>query len=101
MVIFITLGALFTLMSTTGQMQNTGPKASRPKYLMYRNVSVHAGKYRLGDGLPSLLLGQSHGDSGYVLYDDRPHHLSRMNWTRAVDMQQGEKPSAFTGKRSR
>lgn len=65
-VIIITLGALIPLLFTRGQIQNTGPEASRPGYLMHTNVSVHAGKYRLGDRSSFCYVRVSHKGSGYA-----------------------------------
>ena len=92
---FITLGALFPLLSTIGKMQNTGPEASRPEYLMYRNANVHAGEYSLDDVSSFCWVRVN------VLYDHHTHYLSRVNWTCDTAMQWGEKSPAFTGKESR
>lgn len=54
-----------------GQIGNTGPEASRPRYLMYTNVSEPAGKYRLGDGSSFCWGRDGHVGSAYILYD---HH---------------------------
>lgn len=60
---------------------------------MYREMSTHIGKYRLGDGSPFRWVTVSHRGSARVLC-----HLSRMKWPSETTVQMSEKSPPLLGR---